>query len=499
MKFLNILFGIFFLGSGLSAQCTLYDVKAFYYTPNLALEEDSQKRVKIVLTNVSDVSNWSFTYEYGPKGFEAGQGLGTEGSYTFTSVDERMEFMILLDIEDDQKYDFYICDEYLGEFQDARELLEVNLNFEFQNNRLYYIPLRNKVQNAVYPDFDENSMSFFHFELEDGNYFNNLKRMDMSYSSGFQTHELAVLNMEIPFLLSLSHKEPLDCDCSYMNIMLKTNGVLSWGMAYYLQGFSMNLENTWENSTFEISKDDYNIFDDNYYIEQGAIMEIYTQPSSSSLPHKCMIDDFVIRPLATRLEICAGKQIEIYGEMQSKEGIYVDTVLSSDGIVDSVVYTTLIHHPPLFVDIIGDGNYKVTGAWETVEWRDCITDQVYGYGSEFQAIENGSFYAIVSDGICTDTTACVELTNLSIEDVKQEKAIIYPNPNNGNFFIQLAPFQGTVNIVVSDILGKNVFEKEILSGNENEAIEVEDLESGIYLISIFDKQKMQYHEKVIVR
>lgn len=58
---------------------------------------------------------------------------------------------------------------------------------------------------------------------------------------------------------------------------------------------------------------------------------------------------------------------------------------------------------------------------------------------------------------------------------------LYPNPNNGQFQIQLGNSETTADVVVYDLTGKKVFGKNVA---DNEAIDLGNVQKGMYLVSI---------------
>jgi xyloglucan-specific exo-beta-1,4-glucanase len=90
-------------------------------------------------------------------------------------------------------------------------------------------------------------------------------------------------------------------------------------------------------------------------------------------------------------------------------------------------------------------------------------------------------------------------TNLNVNNIenKSEKLIIYPNPANKYFKLQLSKNTNVENskIQIFNILGQEV--KTLFLKNIEDEINSSDLDSGIYLIKITDNKKV-YSERLII-
>lgn len=75
---------------------------------------------------------------------------------------------------------------------------------------------------------------------------------------------------------------------------------------------------------------------------------------------------------------------------------------------------------------------------------------------------------------------------------------LYPNPNNGTFNIQFTPSSEKINVVVFDLRGRVIFDKQYQNnGLFNESIQLDNVESGVYLVKIQDGSR-KIAKKIIV-
>lgn len=77
---------------------------------------------------------------------------------------------------------------------------------------------------------------------------------------------------------------------------------------------------------------------------------------------------------------------------------------------------------------------------------------------------------------------------LSTESYDINDLVLYPNPNNGNFNIQFTSTSGNeININVHDLRGREIFNKKYSNnGLFNENLQLSNVQSGIYLVTIQD-------------
>ncbi|AWM13442.1 hypothetical protein DI487_05925 [Flavobacterium sediminis] len=76
---------------------------------------------------------------------------------------------------------------------------------------------------------------------------------------------------------------------------------------------------------------------------------------------------------------------------------------------------------------------------------------------------------------------------LATESFESNDFVLYPNPNNGSFNLQLTAVSDEVSVNVYDMRGRLILNKEFqANGLVNEAIQLNNAQSGIYLVTIQD-------------
>ena len=109
---------------------------------------------------------------------------------------------------------------------------------------------------------------------------------------------------------------------------------------------------------------------------------------------------------------------------------------------------------------------------------------------------NGTWSLLLNDYFQVDTgnlnswsvEVCYQQATLSVENFSISNLAIYPNPNNGNFNIQFTSNSSNeINVGVHDMRGREIFaEKYSNNGLFNENLQLNNAQSGIYLVTIQD-------------
>lgn len=86
---------------------------------------------------------------------------------------------------------------------------------------------------------------------------------------------------------------------------------------------------------------------------------------------------------------------------------------------------------------------------------------------------------------------------VGIEEINSNEINIYPNPAKDIIFIDNGSQAIITNITIVDLLGKEVKEIPTLNSN-NQTVDISELKSGIYFMSIFDNKKLIGYKKIII-
>jgi hypothetical protein len=183
-------------------------------------------------------------------------------------------------------------------------------------------------------------------------------------------------------------------------------------------------------------------------------------------------------------------------------GMYSVTVSDASGCTSTVSVTLT---EPAAIDVTtvtnANGDMITSNASGTVayQWIDCNAGNAPIAGAMSQsyiATANGSYAVVVTQGSCSDTSACVIVLTVGIDQQGAAGTLLVsPNPNAGSFVIKAAQ-EGIYSIY--NELGQEVKTVMLNSGN-NYMITVDDLESGIYMIQGTPGDKVVKQKIVITK
>ncbi len=147
------------------------------------------------------------------------------------------------------------------------------------------------------------------------------------------------------------------------------------------------------------------------------------------------------------------------------------------GITNNTTTSTYVQDDVLYLTVTPSGSLA------TYQWLDC--DDNYSVinglnGNGFSVSQNGSYACMITDGCATDTTACVVIDYLGMEENAPAELRIYPNPTTNT--LHLLNAKGVASIV--DPTGKIVLQSELV----NQLLDVSSLANGMYLLQLETEQ-----------
>ncbi|MEO9532000.1 MAG: T9SS type A sorting domain-containing protein [Crocinitomicaceae bacterium] len=156
---------------------------------------------------------------------------------------------------------------------------------------------------------------------------------------------------------------------------------------------------------------------------------------------------------------------------------------------DSVIYLNLTINNQ--IPLITYSNGILTANQQTgasYQWFNCsdLSPIANATFNEFQPVSNGDYAVITNINGCADTSDCFTISDVSIQESSFESQFtIYPNPNSGEFKINLGHTLDEVTITITDLSGKvlkseSYFNQEIIDMN---FVAVE----GVYYVLVFSE------------
>jgi len=122
----------------------------------------------------------------------------------------------------------------------------------------------------------------------------------------------------------------------------------------------------------------------------------------------------------------------------------------------------------------------------TYQWLDCNNGNASIVGATNQSFiptNNGRYAVSVTKNGCSDTSSCYLINSVSLNENSIFNDIkIYPNPTNGEFYVDLGRIEEDINIIV-----RNSIQQIVSNGNYSNVSKVKlevGLSKGIYFVEV---------------
>jgi hypothetical protein len=115
----------------------------------------------------------------------------------------------------------------------------------------------------------------------------------------------------------------------------------------------------------------------------------------------------------------------------------------------------------------------------TYQWINCATSTLIANetGQNYSPTANGTYAVIITTNGCTDTSACVAITSLGLDDNELSGVNVYPNPFGST--IQVSNTQGNETFELTNTVGQVIW-----SGMEINTKDFSSLVKGVYILQI---------------
>ena len=199
-------------------------------------------------------------------------------------------------------------------------------------------------------------------------------------------------------------------------------------------------------------------------------------------------DDWTINiqyTLATDVQVSCGSYTWIDGNNYTTTNNNATHTLTNTAGCDSIV--TLDLTVTNIDTTITTSGFTITSnqAGANYQWIDCNDNNSILLGEISQSYTNapnGSYAVVITDGVCSDTSACATIVGVGFETLESASVVIYPNPNNGSFYVSKSG--GTdFSLSLYSIDGRALIER-IAIKEENQLINLQEIESGVYIARI---------------
>lgn len=169
------------------------------------------------------------------------------------------------------------------------------------------------------------------------------------------------------------------------------------------------------------------------------------------------------------------------GLTYTASGSYDMTYSTTTGCDSIITLDLTIENSPV-ASAVDNGDGTITaGSATSYQWIDCATNAAIAgeTNQSYTAVVNGSYAVVVTNGSCSDTSACVVIDYIGIKEPTNTMITLYPNPTSSQVTIAMdSPF---ARIEVMDAQGKLLQVSTIQNGAK---VNLSQYETGIYYFRI---------------
>ena len=180
-----------------------------------------------------------------------------------------------------------------------------------------------------------------------------------------------------------------------------------------------------------------------------------------------------------------------------------DDIILTTGTAPTAGYSTNGNNLPLFTPMTftdASTNGAVSWFWD---FGDGNTSTLQNPTHTYLAMGAFNVCLTVSNGTCTNTFCDITTINAPVDIVDplfDGSVQLYPNPNNGQFSLDFDLAKATdLEISVISLTGQTVYAKSLRGVRfHHEAIEMNDVASGMYFVRIISNKGAEMIQKIIV-
>jgi hypothetical protein len=217
------------------------------------------------------------------------------------------------------------------------------------------------------------------------------------------------------------------------------------------------------------------------YITAGTFTANYTSISGCDSIYTLHLTVNPVYAFTENHSICNGDTYNWHGTDYSIAGNYYDSLNTVMGC-DSVYALNLSVFSVNTSLTVSDPTITANASGATYQWLDC--DNAFAIipgatSQSFTAIANGYYAVMITQGLCSDTSACVQITTVGIASVQSGEIIIYPNPATDKLYIEVPKKS---DIEISNIQGQQI--KSIAASDNTTTIDISTFAKGMYFVKV---------------
>lgn len=236
--------------------------------------------------------------------------------------------------------------------------------------------------------------------------------------------------------------------------------------------------------------DNYNWHGGNY-TTANAYTAIYTSINGCDSIYTLNLTVNPVYGFAENHSICNGDTYNWHGTNYTTANTYTVNYTSINGC-DSI-YTLYLSVTVVDTSLtVSEPTITANAIGATYQWLDCNNAfaNIIGETSQsYTASANGNFAVKVTQGLCSDTSACIQITTVGIKTMQTKGISVYPNPIVNELIIEISGNIEKTDFEILNSIGQVVFKGNI---SEKIIVQTNNFVPGIYLIKLENGNSFEF-------
>ncbi|MEI6347594.1 MAG: T9SS type A sorting domain-containing protein [Bacteroidota bacterium] len=253
------------------------------------------------------------------------------------------------------------------------------------------------------------------------------------------------------------------------------------------------------NPTYEFTES-HSICDGDYFPWQDSVYAVpntytvnYTTVNGCDSTYTLVLTANTVYEFTENHSICNGETYTWQGANYTTANTYAAYYVSSTGCDSN--YTLVLTVNTVDVDVTLSGvTITANTAGDGYQWLDCnnsFTSIVGEMSQSYTATINGSYAVKITQGTCTDTSACIQIVDVGIAANSKKEISIYPNPVSNELYIDYEQNPTSINFEILNSIGQVVYKGSL---GKRAIIQTTNFAPGVYIIKMDNGLPFQFNK-----
>ena len=212
----------------------------------------------------------------------------------------------------------------------------------------------------------------------------------------------------------------------------------------------------------------------------------------------CQSSDVVVvtvnNPTSATLNVTTCDAYTLNGQTYTASGTYSQLLSNSAGCDSTLTLNLTLNYSPNQPNIYVQNQVNLSTDLVpglTYQWIQCsdLTPISGQTAITYNPTSNGVYAVVVTNGCGSDTSLCTSITTIGLEEHLSSQILLYPNPNNGVFTLEMPQTLIGQTIQIFDMAGRLI--QENTAQEMKQLIELNDVATGSYWLRIGSETPMK--------